>query len=165
MVGRSQARSGGIVWPVADNGAGQDGDWVGLGQRNRIALAETWASLAEVCRGLSDTEWALPTECPGWSVKDQLSHLIGIEQAIMGDPAPAWSEPLGEHVRNDFAATNEPYVAVRRAEPGAAVRAEFVAVTATRLDQLDELTAAEWSAIGWGPLGQVPHRGLLTARG
>ena len=65
-----------------------------------------------------------PTECPGWSVKDQLSHLIGIERAIMGEPAPAWSDPLGEHVHNDFAATNEPYVAVRRAEPGAAVRAD-----------------------------------------
>jgi uncharacterized protein (TIGR03083 family) len=164
MVGRSQARSGGIVLPVADNGAGQDGDWLRLGQRNRFALAETWASLAEVCGELSDLEWALPTECPGWSVKDQLSHLIGIEQAIMGEPAPAWSEPLGEHVRNDFAATNEPYVAVRRAEPGAAVRAEFEAVTTTRLAQLDELTAAEWAAIGWSPMGQVPHAEFMTAR-
>ena len=33
---------------------------------------------------LSDTEWALPTECPGWDVKDQLSHLIGIERVDHG---------------------------------------------------------------------------------
>jgi uncharacterized protein (TIGR03083 family) len=164
MVGPPQARSGAIVPIVVDNSAGQDRDWLRLGQQNRFALAETWGSLADVCRELSGNEWALPTECPGWDVKDQLSHLIGIEQAIMGEPAPEWSEPLGEHVRNDFAATNEPYVAVRRAQPGPAVLAEFVAVTTTRLAQLDELTAAEWAAIGWSPMGQVPHAEFMTAR-
>ena len=149
---------------MADNGAGQDGDWLRAGQTNRAALAETWESLAEVCRALSDTEWALPTECPGWDVKDQLSHLIGIEQAIMGEPAPEWSEPLGAHVKNDFAATNEPYVAVRRVQNGPAVLAEFVEVTATRLDQLDALSAAEWAAVGFSPMGQVPHAEFMTAR-
>jgi uncharacterized protein (TIGR03083 family) len=164
MVGPLQARSGARVAPVGDNGAGQEHDWLQQGKRNRAALAETWGSLADVCRGFSDTEWALPTECPGWDVKDQLSHLIGIEQAIMGEPAPTWSEPLGEHVKNDFAATNEPYVAVRRARYGPAVLAEFVAVTATRLAQLDDLGAAEWAAIGWSPMGQVPHAEFMTAR-
>ena len=149
---------------MVDNGAGQDGDWLRVGQKNRFALGETWGSLAEVCRELSGTEWALPTECPGWDVKDQLSHLIGIEQAIMGEPAPEWTGPLGEHVKNDFAATNEPYVAVRRGMSGPAVLAEFVAVTATRLDQLDALGAAEWAAIGYSPMGQVPHAEFMTAR-
>ena len=69
-------------------------------------------------RELSEAEWALPTECPGWDVKDQLSHLIGIERAIMGEPVPEWSETMGDHVKNDFAATNERFVAVRRARPG-----------------------------------------------
>ena len=149
---------------MADNHAGQDVDWLHEGIRNRAALAETWASLAEACFELSETEWALPTECPGWDVKDQLSHLIGIEQAIMGEPVPAWTGPLGEHVKNDFAAANEPYVAVRRSLPGPAVRAEFVAVTAARLDQLDALTAAEWAAIGWSPMGRVPHAEFMTVR-
>ena len=113
----------------------------GTGCEARNALAETWGALAEVCCELSDTEWALPTECPGWDVKDQLSHLIGIERAIMGEPVPEWSGPLGDHVKNDFAATNEPFVAVRRATArGPSVRAEFVEVTTTRLAQLDALT-------------------------
>ena len=59
------------------------------------ALAETWGALAEVCSELSDTEWALPTECPGWDVKDLLSHLIGIERSIMGEPVPEWDGPSG----------------------------------------------------------------------
>ena len=149
---------------MTDNGAGQDSDWLQQGLRNRAALAETWASLTEVTFELSENEWALPTECPGWDVKDQLAHLIGIEQAIMGEPAPEWSGPLGEHVKNDFAAANEPYVAVRRAVPGPAVRAEFVAVTTTRLAQLDALTGADWAEVGWSPMGQVPHAEFMTAR-
>jgi uncharacterized protein (TIGR03083 family) len=149
---------------MSDNGAGQDTDWLQQGLRNRAALAETWASLGEVCLELSENEWALPTECPGWDVKDQLSHLIGIEQAIMGEPAPEWSGELGEHVKNDFAAANERYVAIRRPLPGPAVRAEFVAVTTTRLAQLDALTAADWAEVGWSPMGQVPHAEFMTAR-
>jgi uncharacterized protein (TIGR03083 family) len=149
---------------MGDNGAGQEGDWLRDGLRARNALGETWGGLAEVCGDLSATEWALPTECPGWDVKDQLSHLIGIELAIMGEPVPEWSGTLGDHVKNDFAATNEPFVAVRRATPGASVLAEFVEVTSTRLAQLDALTAAQWGALGYSPMGQVPHAEFMRVR-
>jgi uncharacterized protein (TIGR03083 family) len=149
---------------VSNNGAGQDGDWVRRGTSVRNALAETWGAMAEVCLELSESEWALPTECPGWDVKDQFSHLIGIERAIMGEPIPDWDEPLGAHVKNDFAATNERFVAVRRALPGSAVRAEFVEVTETRLVQLDALTAADWAEPGWSPVGEVPRVEFMTVR-
>ncbi len=164
MVVRLQARSGARVALVSDNGAGQSDDWLRRGKSVRNALAETWGALAEVSVDLSDNEWALLTECPGWDVKDQLSHLIGIEQTIMGKPMPEWNEPLGEHVKNEFAATNERFVAVRRALPGAAVRAEFVEVTGTRLAQLDALTAAEWAETGWSPVGEVPRVEFMTVR-
>jgi uncharacterized protein (TIGR03083 family) len=164
MVGRIQARSGARVGVVSDNGAGQEGDWLRRGRRARNALAETWEALAEVSSGLSATEWALPTECPGWDVQDQLSHLVGIERAIMGEPVPVWSGPLGDHVKNDFAAANEPFVAVRRALPGPSVRAEFVEVTTTRLAQLDTLTARGWATVGYSPMGEVPHVDFMTVR-
>ncbi len=82
----------------------------------------------------------------------------------MGEPVPEWDGPLGDHVKNDFAATNEPFVAVRRARPGSAVRAEFVEVTTTRLAQLDALSAAEWAAPGWSPVGEVPRAEFMTVR-
>ena len=96
MVTRPAGRSGGTVDPVSDNGAGQDRRWQQRGLKATAALAETWGALAEVCHELSTTEWGLPTECPGWDVKDQLSHLIGIERSLMGEPAPAWDGPLGD---------------------------------------------------------------------
>ena len=120
----------------------------GAGVRARNGLGETWGALAEVCSELSEAEWARPTECPGWDVKDQLSHLIGIERAIMGEPVPEWTGPLGDHVKNDFAATNERFVAVRRALPGPSVRAEFVEVTTTPD----------------GPVGRTHRRGLGRRR-
>src|SRR5580658_3168156 len=118
---------------VTDNPAGQDGGWTETGRAATVALRETWDALAAVIYELSDNEWALPTECPGWDVKDQVSHLIGIERSLMGDPAPAWDGPLGPHVKNDFGALNESWIAVRRPFPGATVRQEFVEVAATRL--------------------------------
>ena len=129
-----------------------------------IALRETWAGLAEACYELSDTEWALETECPGWDVKDQLSHLIGIERALMGEAAPAWDGPYGDHVQNDFARSNEPWIAVRRPFPGDTVRAEFVEVTGTRLAQLELLTEDEWATVGFTPVGERPYAVFMEVR-
>jgi len=149
---------------MTDNGAGQDSGFRQQGIRATEALRETWGGLAEACFELSSNEWALQTECPGWDVKDQLSHLIGIERSIMGDAPPDWDGPLGDHVKNDFAAINEAWVAVRRPLEGAAVRAEFVEVTETRLGQLGERTEEEWAVVGWSPVGQVPYAVFMEVR-
>jgi uncharacterized protein (TIGR03083 family) len=156
----SEARVG----AVGDDGAGQGGGWLHRGLKATGALAETWSGLAAACDELSETQWARPTECPGWDVKDQLSHLIGIERAIMGEPAPAWDGPLGPHVKNDVAAGNEPWVAVRRPLPGPAVRTEFIEVTRTRLAQLEALGEDEWAVVGWSPVGDVPHAVFMEVR-
>jgi uncharacterized protein (TIGR03083 family) len=149
---------------MKDNGAGQDGGWRQQGLNATNALRETWSGLAEACFELSATEWALPTECPGWDVKDHLSHLIGIERTIMGEAPPEWDGPLGDHVKNDVAAANEAWVAVRRPLEGAAVRDEFVEVTGTRLGQLESRTEDEWAVVGWSPVGQVPYAVFMEVR-
>src|SRR5580704_5016917 len=124
MVAGSPGSGRGRVGPMTDKSAGQSApqgdvapDSTEAGWAARAALAETWNSLIDVTHELSGTEWALPTECPGWDVKDQLSHVIAVERTIMGEPTPAWDGPLGDHVKNDFAATNERWIAVRRSRP------------------------------------------------
>jgi uncharacterized protein (TIGR03083 family) len=149
---------------MTDNGAGQSGGWQRRGLEARTALSETWQSLSEVCSELSAAEWALPTECPGWDVKDQLSHLIGIERTLTGEPAPEWDEPLGPHVRNDFAAMNERWIAVRRPLVGTDVREEFVEVTAGRLAALEALSEEEWAQVGFSPVGEVPYAVFMEVR-
>ncbi len=39
------------------------------------------AALAKVLEGLSDTEWEAQTHNPGWSVRDQVSHLAYFDEA------------------------------------------------------------------------------------
>src|SRR5258708_2549828 len=100
MVTQPQAPARDRVSPMTDNSAGQAGGWREQGLEATAALGGTWGGLAEVSAELSDTEWGLRTECPGWDVKDQLSHLVGIERSIMGDPVPPWDGPFGDHVKN-----------------------------------------------------------------
>jgi len=153
-----------MVTHMGDNGAGQEGGWRQRGLQATEALGETWESLAEATQELSTGEWALPTECPGWDVKDQLSHVIGIERSLMGEAAPAWDGPLGDHVKNDFAAMHERWIAVRRSRPGPEVHAEFVEVTRTRLDQLRARSEEEWAQVGFSPVGDVPYAVFMEVR-
>jgi uncharacterized protein (TIGR03083 family) len=149
---------------VNDNGAAQVGVWSDRGGVATAALAETWGSLAEVCHELSATEWLLPTECPGWSVQDQLGHIIGVERSLLGQDPPQWDAPLGDHVKNDFAAMNEKWIAARRERPGAAVLAEFREVTEARLAALDALTGEQWATVGFSPVGEVPYAEFMNVR-
>jgi uncharacterized protein (TIGR03083 family) len=128
------------------------------------ALAETWGSVAEVCHELAAAEWLLPTECPGWSVQDQLGHVIGVERSLLGEAPPEWDEPLGQHVKNDFAAMNEKWIAARRGRTGNEVLAEFKEVTESRLAALDRLSEEEWAKVGFSPAGEVPYAEFMEVR-
>jgi uncharacterized protein (TIGR03083 family) len=141
-----------------------DQAWSARGARATAALAETWGSLAGLGLGLDAEDWDRPTACPGWDVKDQFSHLIGIERMLLGEAVPSWDQPLGDHVRNEFAATHEPWVAVRRALDGPVVGAEFTEVTTRRLEVLEALGEEEWAAIGYSPAGQVPYADFMDLR-
>jgi uncharacterized protein (TIGR03083 family) len=149
---------------VVDDAERSTLSWVDRGREATAALAETWGSLARVCRGLRPADWEGGTACPGWTVRDQLSHLIGIERALLGEAAPAWGAPLGDHVRNEFAAANEPWVAVRRTWSGEAVRAEFVALTERRLVVLDALADEDWARVGPSVVGDAPFAEFLRVR-
>lgn len=138
--------------------------WSGRGRNATAALAETWESLADACRGLRPPQWEVPTECPGWTVKDQLSHLIGLERSLLGEAPPEWGAPLGDHVRNAFAEENEPWIAVRRSQPGPVVLTELIAVTERRLATLRRLTEDEWAHVGPTIVGEVAYADFMTTR-
>lgn len=101
------------------------------------ALFATWDSLDDLCATLSERQWKLRTECPGWSVQDTLSHLIGVERLLHGLPATEHRAVGGDHVRNPIGEFNEHDVDVRRALTGAEVFAEWVELTAERRATLE----------------------------
>ncbi|HEX3947751.1 MAG TPA: maleylpyruvate isomerase N-terminal domain-containing protein [Acidimicrobiales bacterium] len=128
------------------------------------ALAEVWASLAEACEGLAAGDWDRPTDCPGWTVRDQLSHVIGIERTLLGDPAPELEGPVPGHVRNPIGQMNEAWVDARRRLPGPEVLAELRSVAGRRLEQLAGFGPERFDAVGWSPVGEVPYRDFMTVR-
>lgn len=101
------------------------------------ALYATWDSIDEVCATLTEEQWKRPTDCPGWSVQDTLSHLIGVERLLHGLPATEHRADGGEHVRNPIGEFNEHEVDARRSLPGSAVFAEWTTLTAERREALD----------------------------
>jgi uncharacterized protein (TIGR03083 family) len=127
-------------------------------------LEAEWRSIDELCRDLDDDEWHRPTECPGWTVKDNISHLIGIENLLRGAPAdPPITEPA-PHVRNDIGAFNEAAIAARRDRSGAEVLAEFRAVAAERIAALRTLPDEKWDEIGPTPTGPNTYRHFMRMR-
>jgi len=110
-----------------------------LTDQDRIALMEqAFSSVDELCGMLDDGDWDLPTDCPGWSVKDSLSHLVSYEAAAIGrPPAPPLVDPERfPYIKDEIQAGNEREVEWRRSRSGAEVLAEYREVVAERLAQL-----------------------------
>ncbi len=128
------------------------------------ALEETWSATAELGRALPPEAWDLATDCPGWTVRDHLSHMIGTEHGLLGDPAPPAPDPMPGHVRNPIGEGNEAWIAPRRAVPGAELVVEFEDVTARRLRQLRSFTPEQWSVPGWSPVGEAPYATFMMVR-
>ena len=127
-------------------------------------MIEVWASTVTACEQVEAPQWDVATDCPGWTVKDQLSHLIGIERMMLGDPPPPALTDVPRHVRNEFGALNESWVEARRPVPGVDVIAEFVDTTNRRIDALAAMTTEEFDRIGWSPIGEVPYRRFMETR-
>ncbi|WP_328888020.1 maleylpyruvate isomerase family mycothiol-dependent enzyme [Streptomyces sp. NBC_00316] len=81
--------------------------------------ADAWThsveSIAELVKPLAEGEWNRRTPCPGWSVRDIVSHVIGMECEQLGDPRPIHTLPRDlYHVQNEFTRYMEMQVDVRR---------------------------------------------------
>jgi uncharacterized protein (TIGR03083 family) len=126
-------------------------------------LEEVWSSTARLGDSLSEADWKAPTECPGWSVQDNLAHVIGIEAVILGRPLPDADESDAPHVKNDIGRSNELWVEAFRDRSGPEVLEEFRAVTGERLDAL-RAPDMDFGAESWTPMGPGTVRDLLPFR-
>ena len=127
-------------------------------------LDRVWGSIVDLLDELDDAEWDLPTELPGWSVRDVVSHMIGTERMLAGHPSPAPPSSFGDHVRNPIGEVNEAWVEERRGRPGSDVAAEFRAITAERLEQLRAMTPEQFDEVGFTPEGEGPYRSFMAIR-
>ncbi|GIT00731.1 MAG: hypothetical protein CM1200mP26_24430 [Acidimicrobiales bacterium] len=98
-------------------------------------LAEIWTEWSDWAEGLTEGDWATPSRCPGWTVQDNLAHIIGTERMLRGETAPDVEFPT-DHLKNAIASGNEQWVESMRSMSGAEVLADFRTVSAQRLEHL-----------------------------
>ncbi|HSO96338.1 MAG TPA: maleylpyruvate isomerase family mycothiol-dependent enzyme [Acidimicrobiia bacterium] len=128
-------------------------------------LDQVWGSIADLGSTLDEGDWKTPTEVPGWTVQDNLAHIVALEWLALGRAAPDHDIPDDlPHVKNDFGRANEVFVDSRRDRSGADVLAEFRTITAERLAQLRSFGPDDFGAASFTPVGPGTVRDLLPFR-
>jgi uncharacterized protein (TIGR03083 family) len=92
--------------------------------------ADAWThsvdAISEMVQPLPEAEWNRRTPCPGWSVRDVVSHVIGLDCELLGDPRPIHSLPRDLfHVANEHQRYMEMQVDVRRHHTAPEMTAEL----------------------------------------
>ncbi|MGX2996062.1 maleylpyruvate isomerase family mycothiol-dependent enzyme [Streptomyces sp. JNUCC 64] len=92
--------------------------------------ADAWThsveAVSELVKPLVEGEWNRATPCPGWSVRDIVSHVIGLDCEMLGDPRPIHTLPRDlYHVKTEHQRYMEMQVDVRRHHTGPEMTAEL----------------------------------------
>ncbi|HEV3132729.1 MAG TPA: maleylpyruvate isomerase family mycothiol-dependent enzyme [Acidimicrobiales bacterium] len=117
-------------------------------------LRNQFLAISALCSTLSDDQWDVPTCLPGWTVRDVLSHVIGTESMLLGEPVPSVDVSHLRHMQNPIAEANEVWVESMRAIGGRQMLERFDDVTGRRLAALDAMSQAEFDAPSWTPAGR-----------
>ncbi len=127
------------------------------------AIDDVLLTTLSVTRDLSEADADRPTECPGWTVRDQLAHMVGLEQVLSGAPHPAIELPPLDHVSSDIDVFMEQQVHVRRQLPLAAIVDELAGLRPRRIAELRRL-AEIGDPLVMGPFGERPLSASLPIR-
>ena len=113
-------------------------------------LEAVWSDIDGLCDGLTEEQWNLPTDCPGWSVQDNVAHMIGTERMLAGEqPGAAGRHRRARHVRNDIGKANEQWIARYRDWTGAETARRVPRGHRTRgSTTLRAMTTEEWDEEG-----------------
>jgi len=128
------------------------------------ALDETWSSIDRLLRSQPESAYDAMTACPGWTVRDIVSHLLGFELMLQGTPVPAFNGDWPEYVHNPIGELNEAFVQAHRGDPGLEVLNQFRDACATSLASLRSLSEAQWEKVGWSPEGERPYHRFQETR-
>ncbi|MFE1308344.1 maleylpyruvate isomerase family mycothiol-dependent enzyme [Streptomyces sp. NPDC058755] len=119
--------------------------------------ADAWThsidAISELVGTLPEGEWNRRTPCPGWSVRDVVSHVIGLDCEMLGDPRPIHTLPRDlYHVTNEHQRYMEMQVDVRRHHTSPEMTAELEYTVIRRNRQLRNESREPGTKVR-GPLG------------
>ena len=124
------------------------------------ALDQTVQTVSGLGFGCREEDFDRPTHCPGWSVKDQIAHVVGVEKSFAGIRADHVDVPDYPHLRHDAARDIEREVEARRGRTGREVVAELADFHPERIASLRESPADLDTVVG-GALGPETTFGHL----
>ena len=127
------------------------------------AFEQTTRAVIDLGQTLSARDFEKETECPGWTVKDQFSHIAGIEGWLDGATPPRIDLPELPYVRNEQGEFIELFVEERRGREGADVVGELEDILESRLSQLRDAALTEDTAVR-GPFGRTTAAKALALR-
>ncbi|MEO6789340.1 MAG: maleylpyruvate isomerase family mycothiol-dependent enzyme [Ornithinibacter sp.] len=81
------------------------------------AYAQTVRSVIDLALTLRPGDAERPTDCPGWTVADQVAHVAGGEAMAAGEEDPDVDVSGFAHVKHAFGARHEKAVQLRRGRP------------------------------------------------
>ncbi|MGA5816992.1 maleylpyruvate isomerase family mycothiol-dependent enzyme [Kitasatospora sp. NPDC094028] len=136
------------------------------------AYTEAWTqsieSISELVAPLPEDSWNRPTECPGWSVRDVVAHVIAVESELLGDPRPIHSLPRDlHHITNEFTRYIELPVDKRRCHTALEMTSELEYTVIRRARALRNAKQApeDLVRLPLGPLAKdVPYHVSLRMR-
>ena len=133
--------------------------------RTVAALDEEFDAIVDLAEGLEGPEWDRPTACPGWTVQDNVAHVIGIEAMLLGRPTPEVTLPDElPHVRNDFGRVNEQWIEAYRSRTPAEVLDDLRGAIAERREALAGMDQAAFEAESFTPAGQDTYGRFMRIR-
>lgn len=127
------------------------------------AFRQTTQAVIDLGRTCSDTDFDLPTACPGWTVKDQIAHVVGLEVWMHTGVVPRVEVPDYGHVRSELGRFAEISVEQRRRMRGDKVVDELETVLGQRMEDLADPALAPDTVVRT-PLGDRPLTRALQVR-
>jgi uncharacterized protein (TIGR03083 family) len=125
---------------------------------------QVFRDIDELLGSLVPDDWATRTECPGWSVQDNVSHIVGTESMLLGRDAPPHEPGAKPWVKNPIGEGNEIQVDYRRSWSPDKVLDEYREVTSERVAAIEKLSDQELAAESWTPVGPGTVRDLIAVR-
>lgn len=123
-------------------------------------LEQAWGGVLDLLGTLGPQDWAKPTPCEGWDMKDLAAHLGGVEGFFQGFPQPE-PPPAPTSGIDDWTGNG---VRARRGWPPEDVVGEVQRASAAQLERLRGLDDEGWQQPTMGPLGETTMAGLADIR-
>lgn len=127
-----------------------------------LPLARQRRRLGQVLASLDDDQWAAPSRCEGWSVRDVIAHLVGTDRFWAASAAAGLAGTPTRYLEGfDPVATPAAMVDGTRAQPWPEVLADYQRASEALIGSVTALTPDQWAMTAEGPPGHLPVHGII----